>query len=102
MTDVHVSEQDVQSLAEKLAAFTRTLSPGELAAFELLEEQLLLAFVTDEPDVQAFEFGPLDAMAADARRTDLLRQAQARTDDGRVRAWSSLLETVTRLRSAGG
>jgi hypothetical protein len=110
MTEVRVSEHDVQSLAEKLAAFTKTLTPGELAAFELLEEQLLMAFLNDDPDVQGFDFGRLDAMGADAHRQDMLRRAQVdaraagapsmRDGEGRVRVWSSLLASIAGRRGS--
>ena|SRR5688572_6238141 len=104
MTDVRVTEQDVQSLAQKLAEFTRTLSPGELAAFELLEEQMLMAFTSDEPDVQAFDFGRLDMLGGDARREELLRdatRARAPRETGdRAGFWRTVIGSVALTRRA--
>jgi hypothetical protein len=98
MSEVRITDQDVQSLAEKLAAFTRTLSPGELAAFELLEEQLLATTESDGADVQGFHFGSLDALGADERRQDMLREARQSVHAGRGSLWQALLSSL----SAGG
>jgi hypothetical protein len=76
--DRRVSDQDIESLARKLAEFTESLSPGERMAFEVIEQHLIAEVNADEMDVSGFSFSGLDTMGADAHREDLLRQVQAR------------------------
>jgi hypothetical protein len=67
-----VSESDLHSLATKLAAFTQTLTPGEQAA---LMEQLKQTPAADE-DVQGYQYNYVYQQVAEARRADLLREAE--------------------------
>ena len=48
------SESDVQSLGKKMAEFSRTLTPGELAALT----QILQQAMPDGSDVQGFSYEP--------------------------------------------
>lgn len=96
MTQVQITDQDIESLANKLAAFTKTLSPGELAAFELVEAQLAAATGASEPDVQGFDFGRLDMMGADAHRQEMLRSSRvAQHTGGRAAVWQSVIGSFT-------
>jgi hypothetical protein len=67
-----ISQGDLQSLATKLAEFTKTLTPGEQAA---LMEQLKQTPAADE-DVQGYQYNFLYQQVAEARRADLLREAE--------------------------
>lgn len=67
-----VSEGDLQSLAVKLAEFTRTLTPGEQTA---LMEQLKQAPAADD-DVQGYQYNFLYERIAEAHRADLVREAE--------------------------
>ena len=94
--DPRVSDQDIESLAHKLAEFTRSLSPGERMAFELIEQQMVSLVNAEEMDVTGFEFGDLDTMAADAHREELLRQGQKpRAPRTREGFWKAVLSTLT-------
>ena len=95
-TDTRVSDQDIESLARKLAEFTESLSPGERMAFEMIEQQFVSEVNADEMDVTAFEFTGLDTMGADAHREDLLREARTRrAPANRAGFWQSVLSTLT-------
>jgi hypothetical protein len=67
-----ISQGDLQSLATKLAEFTKTLTPGEQAA---LMEQLKQTPAADE-DVQGYQYNFLYQQVAEAHRADLLREAE--------------------------
>jgi hypothetical protein len=67
-----ISQDDLQSLATKLAQFSKTLNPGEQVA---LEDQLKHTPATDE-DVQGYEYSSLYHRFADERRADLQREAE--------------------------
>ncbi len=58
MDNTQISHQDVEALASKLAGFTQSLSPGERAAFEMLEAQLAEYALGDDEDVQGYTFNP--------------------------------------------
>lgn len=96
MIDTRVSDQDIESLARKLAEFTESLSPGERMAFEVIEQHLVAEVNADEMDVSGFEFTGLDTMGADAHREDLLRQGQVqRAPENRAGFWQSILSTLS-------
>lgn len=95
-TERRVSDQDIESLARKLAEFTASLSPGERMAFEVIEQHLMSEVNSDELDVTGFEFTGLDTMGADAHRDELLRQAgHRRSSDNREGFWQSILSALT-------
>lgn len=55
MSDVQITDEDVRSLAEKLASFCDQLAPGERAAFEYVEQYL--AVVADgDADIEGYLF----------------------------------------------
>lgn len=94
--DMRVSDQDIESLARKLAEFTESLSPGERMAFEVIEQHLLSEAGADEMDVSGFELTNLDTMGADAHRQDLLRQAHTqRAPEDREGFWQSILSALS-------
>jgi hypothetical protein len=96
---IRITNDDVESLAQKLAAFTRTLSPGELAAFEVVQDQLAASVNADEPDVHAYAFGRADVAAGDAYRDDLLRESRAPVQSvdrnaDRAAVWTSMIAAI--------
>lgn len=96
MIDRRVTDQDIESLARKLAEFTESLTPGERLAFELIEQHLVTEVNADEMDVSGFEFTTLDTMRADAHREELLRQARStRAPEQREGVWQAILSALT-------
>ncbi len=96
MSDTRVSDQDIESLARKLAEFTEGLSAGERMAFEMIEQHLVSEMDADEMDVSGFGFTGLDTMGADDHREDLLRQAgPRRAPENREGIWQSILSTLS-------
>lgn len=94
--DRRVSDQDIESLARKLAEFTESLTPGERLAFELIEQHLVTEVNADEMDVSGFEFTTIDTMGAEAHREELLRQAGAkRAPEHREGVWQTILSALT-------
>jgi len=73
MAQTPISNQDAGALAEKLAAFSETLAPGELAIFEMLEQHLGTQITGADDDVSGYMM-QLDQMAA-LRQQDLLAEA---------------------------
>lgn len=67
-----ISESDLQSLATKLAEFTKTLTPSEQTA---LMEQLKQTPAADE-DVQGYQYNYLYQHVVQAHQADLLREAE--------------------------
>jgi hypothetical protein len=57
MAQATISDRDARSMAEKLAAFTETLDPGEEAAFEVIERHLSVLvpadIITDDAESRA-------------------------------------------------
>ena len=95
MIDTRVSDQDIESLARKLAEFTESLSPGERMAFEVIEQHLFSEVNADEMDVSGFAFTGLDTMGADAHREDLLRQSSpGRAPESREGFWKSIITAL--------
>ena len=96
MIDRRISDQDIESLARKLAEFTESLSPGERMAFEVIEQHLIIEVNADEMDVSGFELTDLDTMSADAHREDLLRQVRVqRVPENREGFWKSVLSALS-------
>jgi hypothetical protein len=90
--DRRVTDQDIESLARKLAEFTESLTPGERMAFEVIEQHLITEVNADDMDVTGFSFTGLDTMGADAHREDLLRQAApTRASEDRQGFWQTIL-----------
>src|SRR5438128_2726319 len=92
----HVTDQDIESLAHKLSEFMRNLTPGERAAFAIVEQHLLT--VAEQPaEVQGYQFPSLDTLSVETRHADLLRQArQHLTTDNQPGFWRALLGVMTR------
>lgn len=73
MTTGTFTEQDTQTFATKLEAFSQTLTPGEQAILTLVEQQLGAHLTTTEDDVQGYMMD-LGAVA-DIRQRELLHEA---------------------------
>jgi hypothetical protein len=75
MTTGTFTEQDAQTFATKLEAFSRTLTTGEQAILTLVEQQLgTLATATTDDDVQGFMFDL--GTVASIRQRELLHEAE--------------------------
>jgi hypothetical protein len=75
MTQVTFTEQDTQTFATKLEAFSRTLTTGEQAVLALIEQQLDTLLTTeDEDDVQGYMFD-LGEVAM-VRQREMLHEAE--------------------------
>jgi hypothetical protein len=75
MSDHPISPETVESLAEKLEAFCRTLTPAELVAFEVVEAQLS-EWTDQEADVHGYMLNPTSVPdAARLNQHELLREA---------------------------
>jgi hypothetical protein len=95
MNEMQVTEQDVESLARKLADFTLSLSPGERIAFEIVEQQLVAMSGSEEPEVSGYSFSTY-AHLADAHRRELLLRARGQLGEGnRAGFWESLLAALS-------
>lgn len=53
-TTTHITEQDITSLAQKLATLVEALTPGERAAFEIFETEVTTTLATRGSDVQGY------------------------------------------------
>lgn len=53
-TNIEVSAADIQALAIKLSEFIDTLTPGERAAFQVVEWYLAISALEDEHEVTAY------------------------------------------------
>jgi hypothetical protein len=73
MTTSTFTEQDTQTFATKLEAFSTTLTPGEQAILTLIETQLGAHLTTTEDDVQGYMMD-LGAVA-DIRQREMLYEA---------------------------
>jgi hypothetical protein len=73
-----INEQDVRSLADKLAAFSQTLSSGELAAFEMIEQHVVTSTEAVDPDVLGYYMSQNDITLADMHRQEMLAEAAQR------------------------
>ena len=109
MSEVQITDEDVRSLAEKLASFCEQLAPGERAAFEYVEQYLAVVADGDAAnrelvalllaslgaEVSTAESGaaalarlaehPIDILLLDPRMPDLKRAAvlrRLRTEPG--------------------
>lgn len=92
--DRHVSDQDIESLARKLAEFTESLTPGERMAFELIEQHLVAEVNADEMDVSGFT--TIGTMSADAHRGEPPRQTRSSgAPERREGGWQTILSALT-------
>jgi hypothetical protein len=102
MSSQSISPQVAQSLAEKVEAFCKTLTPEELTAFEAIEAQLGALAGDQEADVQGYILNPMTAPEmARIRQEDLMREAnrerlasRATRSGDRKSFWQSLLGSV--------
>jgi hypothetical protein len=78
MTDVQVTEHDLQSLAEKLEAFSKGLTPGEHAALSAMVRLATAAAAdTEQPEVSGHLYDPFSAaLIAEAHHRELFAEAQ--------------------------
>ncbi len=89
MTTGTFTEQDTQTFATKLEAFSQTLTPGEQAVLTMIEQQLgTLVTTTTDDDVQGYmiDLGEV----AKVRQREMLHEADrfragARLDDEKAR-----------------
>ena len=56
VSDIEITEDDVRSLAEKLATFCQALKPGERAAFESVEQYLAAVAGEDAAEIQGYVY----------------------------------------------
>lgn len=78
MTDTQVTEHDLQSLAEKLEAFSKGLTPGEHAALSaMIRLATAAAAAAEQPEVAGHLYDPFStALIAEAHHRELLREAE--------------------------
>ncbi|SRR6266571_4343867 len=66
-----ISESDLQSVAVKLAEFSKTLTPGErLALMDQFKQ------TPSDEDVQGYQYNLMHASLAEVHRQELLREAE--------------------------
>jgi len=99
MAQVQFTEQDANSLVEKIGAFTETLSPGEQAAWQAIEQHISTLVPTEDEDVSGFMIAPDSVGAmAEAHQQELRDEARhataGRTTDQRRSIWSRLVTTL--------
>jgi hypothetical protein len=106
------TEQDTQTFATKLEAFSQTLTTGEQAILTLIEQQLgTLATTTTSDDVQGFMFDLGDV--AMIRQREMLHEAEqyragvraddekaAETASDRARFWQRIAISLGHQASA--
>jgi hypothetical protein len=100
VSQLQFTEQDAASLVEKIAAFTETLTPGEQAAWQAIEQHISTLVPTEDEDVSGFMIPPDSAGAmAEAHQRELrdeVRRSRAgRTPDQRRTLWNRLVTTLT-------
>jgi hypothetical protein len=78
MTDAQVTEHDLQSLAEKLEAFSKGLTPGERAVLSaMVRLATAAAAAVEQPEVAGHLFDPFTAaLIAGAHHRELLAKAE--------------------------
>ncbi len=105
------TEQDTQTFATKLEAFSRTLTPGEQAVLTLVEQQLGTLLTTDDNDVQGYMIDLGDVAMIRQREmlheADRLRQGVRAGDDAttdisvdRAGLWQRIAVTLGRQATA--
>lgn len=85
MNATTITEQDITSLAHKLAGFVETLTPGEAAAFEVFETEMTTTLTARGTDVHGY------TMTATTTTT----AGTATTTTTRAEAWETILTTLT-------
>ena len=100
MAQTQFTEQDATSLVEKISAFAETLTPGEQAAWQAIEQHISLLVPTDDEDVSGFMIAPDSAGAmAEAHQQELRDEARrARTGRSTGQRESLWHRLVTSLR----
>jgi hypothetical protein len=96
MTDIQVTERDLQSLADKLERFSKDLSPGEHAALSaLVRLATAAAAVAQQPEVSGHLFDPFTAaLLAEAHHRELLAEAEHARNANLARASQPQGESV--------
>ena len=100
MSQIQFTEQDADSLVEKISAFTETLTPGEQAAWQAIERHISTLVATEDEDVSGFMIAP-DSVGAMAEahqqelRDEARRASAGRTTDQRQSLWNRLITTLT-------
>jgi hypothetical protein len=99
MAQTQFTEQDATSLVEKISAFAETLTPGEQAAWQAIEQHISTLVTTEDEDVSGFMIAPDSVGAmAEAHQRDLRDQATrataGRTTDQRQNLWTRLVTTL--------
>ena len=99
MAQVQFTEQDANSLVEKISAFAETLTPGEQAAWQAIERHISTLVPTEDEDVSGFMIAP-DSVGAMAEvhqqglRDEAQRSTAGRTNDQRRNIWTRLVTTL--------
>jgi hypothetical protein len=99
MAQIQFTEQDADSLVEKISAFTETLSPGEQAAWQAIERHISTLVTTEDEDVSGFMIAP-DSVGAMAEahqqelRDEARRSSAGRSSDQRRSLWRRLVTTL--------
>lgn len=99
MSQIQFTEQDAASLVEKISAFTETLTPGEQAAWQAIEQQISMLVPSEDEDVSGFMIAPDSAGAmAEAHQQNLRDEARhsraGRTAEQRQTIWRRLVTTL--------
>ena len=99
MSQVQFTEQDAASLVEKIAAFAETLTPGEQAAWQAIEQHVSMLVPTEDEDVSGFMIAP-DSVGAMAEahqqglRDEVRRANRARSAGQRESLWHRLVTSL--------
>lgn len=100
MSQIQFTEQDADSLVEKISAFTETLTPGEQAAWQAIERHISTLVTTEDEDVSGYMIAP-DSVGAMAEahqqnlRDEARRSTAGRTTEQRQSLWNHLIRTLT-------
>lgn len=96
MSDVQISDDDVRSLAEKLASFCDQLEPGERAAFEYVE-QYLAAVADGDADIEGYLFVVEDETtgALGVAAVEETSATDTSTTTDRATLWRTVLTNLT-------
>lgn len=72
-SDIEVTAADIQTLAVKLSEFIDTLTPGERAAFQVVEWYLAISALEDEHEVTGYTAPSPESLApASASEREIL------------------------------
>jgi hypothetical protein len=87
-TETRFTEQDTQTLATKLAEFATTLTPGERAAFEVIEEHMTTTVGTGDETIEGY------TMTGTATETTTTTPTETTTTT-RTAFWNTVMTTLT-------